>query len=242
LLATAAVVVLLGLLALLVVEVHRKVRLDHAATRAHVRAAVRETTAATQLLSLVDSPAPLPAMGDWAMQPSALLTMFHLVRRHRPAVVVELGSGASTGVLGHAVRDYGGEIVSLDHEEAFARATREAVEAHGLGATCSVVVAPLHEVTVAGHTTRWYESSALAGVHSIGMLVVDGPPELSASDARYLALPLLRDRLAPGAIIVLDDVDRDGERRILDRWDTEFPELEPVGSIAPRIAVRRVRT
>ena len=233
--------VLLGLIAVLLVEVRRKLRLEHQATRFHVGEAVRESTAATQLVSLIDATAPLPAMGDWAMQPSALVTMFHLARRNRPAVVVELGSGASTVILGHAVRSFGGRVVSLDHEEAFGRATREAVDAHGLGDTCTVVVAALVDIEVGGRSVRWYDLSALSGVEPIGMLVVDGPPGATGPEARHAALPLLRDRLAPGAIVVLDDVDRDDERRTVAAWDDAFPELEPVGSPAPRIAIRRVR-
>ena len=36
--------------------------------------------------------------------------------------------------------------------------------------------------------------------------------------SRYPALPALEPRLAPGAIVVLDDATRPGEREILERW------------------------
>jgi len=234
------VVGLLVLLSALVVELHRKSRLQHAETLLHVDENVRETTAATQLVSLIGTDAPLPAMGGWAMEASALLTMFHLVRRHRPAMVLELGSGASTVVLGHAVRGYGGRLVSLDHDAAFAEATRAAVADHGLADVCTVRVAPLVDIPFGDGSARWYDPSALADLDSVGLLVVDGPPGASGPRARQPALHLLRDRLAPGAFVILDDVNRDDERGILLSWDRAFPELEPVRSNAPRVGIRRV--
>jgi hypothetical protein len=39
--------------------------------------------------------------------------------------------------------------------------------------------------------------------------------------SRFPALPALADRLAPGALVVLDDADRDGERDILDAWERD---------------------
>jgi hypothetical protein len=44
----------------------------------------------------------------------------------------------------------------------------------------------------------------------------------------YPALPLLRDRLAPGCLVVLDDAQREGERWVIERWRAEFPlDLQP---------------
>ena len=33
------------------------------------------------------------------------------------------------------------------------------------------------------------------------------------------ALPWFAERLVPGATVILDDVDRDGEREVLSRWE-----------------------
>ena len=52
---------------------------------------------------------------------------------------------------------------------------------------------------------------------------MDGPPADTADKvlARYPALPALRARLAPGATVVLDDVERPGEQEVLTRWERE---------------------
>jgi len=40
--------------------------------------------------------------------------------------------------------------------------------------------------------------------------------------ARHPALGVLRDRLVPGATVVLDDVERPGEQEVVRRWEDEF--------------------
>lgn len=237
------VCVVLAVLAVgVAVDVRRKVRLDHEAMRWHLGESVRESTAAMQLVKALDPRAPLPPMGDWAMPPSALLALLHHVRRERPDLVVELGSGTSTVLLGHAAAAHGGRVVSFEHSAEFAEATRQQLADHGLDATCEVVVAPLVEQEVDGASVRWYDRAAVdsaLGDASIGLLVVDGPPELTGPLARHPALPVLADRLAPGALVVLDDVDRNGEQEILRRWDAAH-DLVTVRSGAPRIAIRRL--
>ncbi|MGH9270032.1 MAG: class I SAM-dependent methyltransferase, partial [Ilumatobacteraceae bacterium] len=50
------------------------------------------------------------------------------------------------------------------------------------------------------------------------------PPAFApgSGHARYPALPALRDRLLPGATVVLDDIERSGEQEVLRRWEDEF--------------------
>ena len=57
------------------------------------------------------------------------------------------------------------------------------------------------------------------------MLLVDGPVGALGPQARYPALPLLRERLLPGAVVLLDDADRPEEQEVLARWQADWPEL-----------------
>ena len=63
-----------------------------------------------------------------------------------------------------------------------------------------------------------------AAIDVVDLLVVDGPPafEDGFGLARHPALPVLRGRLAPGATVVLDDIERPGEREVVRRWEREF--------------------
>jgi hypothetical protein len=71
----------------------------------------------------------------------------------------------------------------------------------------------------------WYAADQCYDLHDIAMLLVDGPPGHTASCARDPALPLLRTRLAPGALVVLDDTNRADERRTLEHWQQLVPGL-----------------
>ena len=55
----------------------------------------------------------------------------------------------------------------------------------------------------------------------IDLVFVDGPPGTTGPLARYPALPVLRDRCAPGARFILDDAARPDERTIINRWTRE---------------------
>jgi hypothetical protein len=95
---------------------------------------------------------------------------------------------------------------------------------HGLEGSVSVRHAALVESPIGGHETPWYDLSALDDiVGPIDLLIVDGPPQSVGALARYPAVPSLIDRLAAGALVILDDAQRDAEAEAVERWIAEFP-------------------
>lgn len=169
---------------------------------------------------------PLPPLRDWAVSPDFMTRAVTIVLDRRPATILECGSGTSTVYLALALRRIGrGSIVALEHKERFAEATRSLLAEHGLADIATVHHAPLRPVTIDGREWLWYDLAALEEVDSCELLVVDGPPRTVQKLARYPALPLLRDRLAPGAIVLMDDYRRDSERRTVRRWRKETPDL-----------------
>jgi predicted O-methyltransferase YrrM len=168
---------------------------------------------------------PLPPLGGWAMDPSGLVRVLHLVASRRPGLVVECGSGASTVWLAYAVRDVGGRIVSLEHDETHLEATTALLEEHHLTDVAEVRLAPLTDIRDGDATQPWYDVGAVEDLKGIDLLVVDGPPGDTSEEARYPAVPLLRDRLADRAVIALDDATRPDEARIVQRWLEEDPRL-----------------
>lgn len=58
---------------------------------------------------------PIPPLRGWALSPDAARVLADLVIRHRPTVVVELGSGASTVILSRLLAKTGGRLISLEH-------------------------------------------------------------------------------------------------------------------------------
>jgi predicted O-methyltransferase YrrM len=142
-----------------------------------------------------------------------------VTRRDRPTVV-ECGSGFSTLELAKLVQAREGRLVSLEHDERWAVRVRGQLAAAGLAETAQVILAPLEP----GPGLPWYAAAALRSVpEHIDVLLVDGPPafEPGSELSRYPALPMLAARLAAGAVVVLDDIDRAGEQRVLDAWTRE---------------------
>ncbi len=196
-----------------------------------VRDQTREVEALFQLFSKVSPRQPMPSSGRWALDATGLLNLYSLIERNRPRVVVELGSGTSTVWLGYALDAVGtGRLVSVDHLEEFAEHARAAVALHGSATRTEVRHAPLTNLELGDEEFAWYDPECLADIERIDMLIVDGPPKVTGPHARYPALPILRERLADGALIVLDDTDRSSEQKIVDRWLQTTPGLrrEPV--------------
>jgi hypothetical protein len=127
-----------------------------------------------------------------------------------PGRIIECGSGLTTFLLAliapHA-------ICSLEHLEEWQRRVQTRLWLAGTEA--NVLLAPL---TSYGRF-RWYEVPA-ALPREFRLVVCDGPPGTTPG-ARYGLLPLLRDRLPKGAVILLDDAHRLDEQAVLKRWERE---------------------
>ncbi|MEV4638564.1 class I SAM-dependent methyltransferase [Actinoplanes sp. NPDC049548] len=183
-----------------------------------LRAQSREIEAMFQLFAEFTPRAPMPSSGDFALNPTDLLELLHIVRLRRPQLVVELGSGTSTVWLAYALEKTGGRLISLDHDAEYAGKTRDMLDAHGLSAVAEVRTAPLTELLVDGKTYRWYDVDKLADVRDIDLLLIDGPPASTGPDARYPAMHALESRLAAVATVVLDDANRADEQDAVQRW------------------------
>jgi predicted O-methyltransferase YrrM len=173
-----------------------------------------------------------------AMRSAGLERVCAEVRARTRPVVVECGSGFSTLKLARLLQEHEGSLLSLEHDPLWATRVRRNLDAAGLAATAHVALAPLQPHPLGRDGLHWYALPALPA--RIDVLLVDGPPafEPEIELARYPALPALIDRLAPGAVVVLDDIDRSGERRILEDWEREF-ELRFEVLETERIAIGR---
>jgi predicted O-methyltransferase YrrM len=179
----------------------------------------RQAEALHNLYALLQPRQAVPPLRGWAASPDLVLLLVSHVLEHRPRTVVECGSGASTLWTSYALeRVGGGRVLSLEHDPVYADQTRSLLARHGLSAYAEVATAPLTPVTIGEESWRWYDPAALASVSEVDLLIVDGPPAATGPLARYPAVPLLFDRLAADAVVVLDDAVRKDEREIAARW------------------------
>lgn len=172
------------------------------------------------LRPLLDAGGYLP-WSEWALRPAALRVVCDEIVYADRREVVELGAGISTVVLGRLLARRGGRLSAVEHDPAWARVVRSLLEADGLSEAVRLVEAPLEPHPLALDKAPWYAASALDVLPDrIDLLLVDGPPgnEEGLERSRYPALPALQGRLAPGAVVMLDDTTRPGEREVLKRW------------------------
>lgn len=184
--------------------------------KAQIWQSYRQTEAMQQLLTLLKLNAPMPPTRSWAASPDLLLTIADLVRSHKPKLVVELGSGVSTLIV---AKSGAKRVISIDNSVEFAGKTRALLEAHGVRGV-EVRVAPLMPHASG---TDWYETTNLADLKKIDLLIVDGPPGSKNPNARKPAHMELINKLSPRAIIVIDDVNRDGERELAQSFAKALP-------------------
>lgn len=170
-------------------------------------------------LSLPDDA--LPYLGSWKADTGLLKLLVDHILEHRPALVVEFGTGASTLVIARAMQMAGGGIlISFEQHEDFVEATRKWLAEHGLKAdlrTAALKSAP------GGWPGLWYDHGPLP--NGIDLMLIDGPNWAIHPFTRGAAETLF-DKISPGGTVMLDDAARPGERLVARRWKTLHPEFE----------------
>ena len=180
---------------------------------------------------------PMPSTGGWAIDAQGLNVLLALVEDRRPARILELGSGTSTIWLGYLCRVYGGELITLDHLEAYLHKTQTAVDLHGLSDYVDCRLAPLQQLQIGDAQYPWYAVESFGDLSDIDMVVVDGPPAATGPKARYPALPATLSRLSSKVTIVLDDAHRSDESEIMEAWQSFYPAFTRLEVGFPSLAV-----
>jgi len=183
----------------------------------------RQSESLAGLYGTLDIQRPLPRTRHWAASPDFLHLMAGEIFRLQPELIVEAGSGASTLIAAYCLRKLGrGKIISFDHTESYADISRQTIDAHGLGDFAEIIYAPIREYEIEGRTYPWYDVAELEAIDRIDMLIIDGPPEDIAADARYAAVPLLVSKLHEKSMVLVDDGARPGEKEIVSKWKQNY--------------------
>jgi predicted O-methyltransferase YrrM len=191
--------------------------------RSMVRRQERHVWETHNVFRILEGGAPLPLPGGWAASTDLLGELMRAIAARRPQRLVELGSGVSTLVIAAALRSNGaGRLVSIDADEAYAAQTREQLQRQGLGDWVELRFAALTEMKFEGIARPWYDTRVLSDLSEVDLLLIDGPPTALRADIRYPSLPFFWSRLAPGALVLLDDAARPAERAMAAAWQREF--------------------
>ena len=182
----------------------------------------RKRDKAALLVRLGLAPDALPNLGSWKADTGLLTLIVDLIFEHQPKTVVELGAGASTLIAARAIQraGYGGRLVSYDQHADFVAATSAWLSDNE--ATAEIRHAPI--ASPSGRwSDLWYDLDGVPDV--INLLLIDGPPWVIDAQVRGKAQCLF-DRMAPGALVVLDDAARPGERLVAKGWKRDWPMVE----------------
>lgn len=184
----------------------------------------RQIESLFSIFSLIKLRYPLPPMRGWAISPDFTKLVIASVQEQKPKLVVEMGSGVSTLVIGYCLQALGqGKVASLEHDEIYSGVSKNQVLNHSLQDVATVIYAPLKDMTIRNETWLWYDPRFLQDLEQkIDMLVIDGPPGDLQKLSRYPALPLLFEALSDDVVVLMDDSDRQDEQEIINRWKQEF--------------------
>jgi predicted O-methyltransferase YrrM len=158
---------------------------------------------------------------EWPLPARTGAFLARLVQRHDRSRALEFGAGSSSVVLAHALALRGGMLTSLERSPEWC-ASHWADIARLESVDARLVPSRLVFRTFRGGVAWCYERApaALAERGPFDLVLVDAPQSwVGRAGALHTALP----HLAEGAIIVLDDAGREGERNVVAGWLRAYP-------------------
>lgn len=166
------------------------------------------------------------SLGDWALCAETIDFLVAAIQDSRPSAILEFGSGTSTVALAWAMRQLHGSspvprIFSVDQSAAFIERAEQRLARLGLADAVRFLHADLSVQTIGSMESRCYRLPpetlrAFLGTARPGFVVIDGPA--GENGVRFGTIPLVRDYLAPNALVFLDDGFRDSELDTAERW------------------------
>ena len=154
---------------------------------------------------------------------------------HVQGPILECGSGLSSVLVGVIAKMRGCPHWVLEHMPFWADTVQRCLDVHELDSTV-VCMKPLKDFG----EFFWYDPPLRSMPASFALVICDGPPGHTRG-GRYGLASVMRDRLKPGCTLLLDDADREAERRIARRWAAELEgTFELIGHAKPYIRMSLV--
>lgn len=178
----------------------------------------------------------------WPISPDMGLFILEKMQEKHYDLIVEFGSGTSTVLLAKSVESFlhqiGDldqtkkgpplpEIFSFEHDAVYFTKTKKALQSAGLDRFVRLMHSPLVDWESDGATYKFYDCQTelinLANKHKGAnlriLVLIDGPPSSTCSNARYPAVPYVFSILQGNNIdIMLDDAARPEEKKVIDLW------------------------
>lgn len=162
-----------------------------------------------------------------AVRPQAMVILLNDVVVNGRRILVECGGGISTVYFARMLAEIGDpsrRLYSIDNDADWLAVLRQMLAAEGLEDWVCLVHAPLTPTPLAHAGGTWFDTQSLnaafADVAKVDLLFVDGPPAWAeeSQQARRPAAAYFKSRLGDRWSVFLDDIDRRGERLVVQEW------------------------
>ena len=179
------------------------------------------------LYSIFQFNSPLPYTRKMAASPDFLKLVVETILTNKPKLVLELGSGVSSVLVSKSLeKNCDGKLISIDHDNNYAELTRERLHLENLNNIATVITSELTMQTLDDQNYLWYKSTFLKEINQkIDLLIIDGPPRIINKNARYPAIPILKDYFSDNIIILIDDGKRKDDAKSVYKWIKKFDYL-----------------
>ena len=142
--------------------------------------------------------------------------------------VLECGSGLTTILLGLFAGRRGINVWTLEHDPEWYHRMAVAMRRYRIEGV-ELTLAPLCSYG----DFVWYGTPIDRMPKRFGLVVCDGPPQKTTKGDRYGLLPVMRESLNAGSVILFDDVKPEGPDPIVSRWVQEVRASAKVFSSRP---------
>jgi hypothetical protein len=153
--------------------------------------------------------------GDWAASDEYLTDCL----RHAlvcEGTILECGSGLTTIVVGAVAKKRKLTMWSLEHLPEWGERVTKYVRTFGIDSV-HISVRPLKDYP----EFTWYDPPLDSMPESFALVICDGPPG-GTRGARYGLGPVMKNRLHPGCVILLDDAGWETQQNTAARWSVEL--------------------
>lgn len=166
---------------------------------------------------------------SWGAAPEYLVScMQHALVSNGP--ILECGSGLSTILIGIIARKRGITHWALEHMPVWGERVQKCLNAYQIYSVV-LCVKSLKDYD----NFSWYDPPLESMPDRFTLVICDGPPG-SIRGGRYGLVPIMKERLKPGCVILLDDAAREQEQTIAGKWEAELgASSEILGSKKPYI-------
>lgn len=168
---------------------------------------------------------------DWsALQEFLSVSLKYALISNGP--ILECGSGLTTLVVGIIAQRTGIKVWSLEHEQKWGQKVQQCLAKYDIKSV-ELCVNPLRHYG----NFDWYDPPLDSLPEKFTLVICDGPPA-GTRGGRYGLFPIMKTRLNPGCVILLDDAQRTQEQSIVSRWEKIIDiRYQMQGSIKPYLII-----